>query len=1171
MNRTVTIASVLIAVALIATVVFEFAEKRGGEGGEMSVRPDALSTTTVVRVQEAVSREPRDLSAFDLFSGRSNPGAALSGSHEVATVEDVLALGLEVIGASPTHIAFRGTASANSVRCDWRGIARTPTQREDAIRLWFRLDEDDPIPDAELAAALFGATLDVISPNYRETAKSNFNAIAMGGLSSEYMFLTCYANYTVSEYLLGDGPAAFTVAYDRMDEARSYDLHLREHEEGQFGDVPLDSREDYEASLGNIVADAELSLKERVGNRESVVFLAPMGDHNAIAVEAWQAVAQWDVQRADDGTVNAVRYGASSVDPERSQTLANLKSRVSTATAPPDDQGPDDTSATSTPARIGSVGGLKARYRSIGAYGDISPGDSSSATFTPAQPPPLHVPPPTTVSASKSGDNGASLSWSAASGAAGYYVQRRVQGDETAWTPENDGLTSTSLTVSDLRCSATHEFRVGAYGNGTSFSDRTGLWSDAASLTIGACPNKPPKFEADSYTFRIDALTPSGAVVGTVSATDANGDAASYSFADLDLVGSPPVLESAFITSGDEAVRLVINPNSGELKIFGPARNLEVPTHYDMFLGASDGKGGRSRVATRLLVRAPNCLSGEAVENPLSRHWLVQDCEALLAVKDALRGTASLDWSPSTAVSKWDGVTVSGTPQRVTKIDLRSKGLNGALPAGVGSLSKLSSLRLGGNSLSGAIPSEIGGLSKLETLGLANNGLSGDVPESLGGLSKLKWLRLLTGNSFTGCVPRALRDVDDGDLSSSVLPFCNNAPEFGSDAYSFTVAENAAVGSAAGTAAATDADGDSITYSISAGNAGGEFAIDAATGAITLASALDYEKAASHALTVTANDGNHAGTDTASVTVSVTDVLDTLPSAPTGASAAHSDGTFTVSWNAVAGADLYRARYIVRGAFGEWTYLPTTTGTTLAYAASCGKTYEFRVEARGDGTSRLARWSEESAAASASGDACNNPPAFEKASYSFIALETLASVGAVYAADADGETVSYSIASGNADGKFSLSVETRDGRRQARLQATSPFDYETKAEYSLTIRATDTRGGAADASVRVVVRDVSENPPVALNNLSAAVSGTTVTLSWTRPADDLITGYRLTRRAQGSETVATIEIKGAATTSYADSGLSANTKYIYRVHAIDYFNREGAATRTTATTGAADG
>ena len=479
--------------------------------------------------------------------------------------------------------------------------------------------------------------------------------------------------------------------------------------------------------------------------------------------------------------------------------------------------------------------------------------------------------------------------------------------------------------------------------------------------------------------------------------------------------------------------------------MFGPARNLDVPAHYDMFIGASDGKGGRSRVAARLLARAPNCESGAAVENPLSRHWLVQDCEALLAAKDALRGTAALDWSATKAVSEWEGVTVSGTPMRATEIDLRSKGLNGALPAGFGSLSKLRAPRLGGNSLSGAIPSEIGGLSKPETLGLANNGLSGGVPESLGGLSKLTWLRLLTGNSLAGCVPRALRGVDDSDLSSSTLPFCNNAPEFGAESYSFAVAESAAVGSAEGTASATDADGDSITYSINAGNGGGEFAIDAASGATTLAAALDYEKTTSYALTVTANDGNHAGTGTASAAVSVTDVLDTPPSAPAGLGASHSSGTFTVSWSAVEGADLYRVGYRVAGAGGEWTNLPTTTTTTQIYAAtvaaSCGKTCEFRADARGDGTIRLAQWSAASDTASASADACNNPPAFEKASYAFIAPETLTGVGAVYATDADGETVSCAIASGDADGKFSITAETRNGRRQARLLATSPFDY----------------------------------------------------------------------------------------------------------------------------------
>ena len=39
-----------------------------------------------------------------------------------------------------------------------------------------------------------------------------------------------------------------------------------------------------------------------------MVFLAPMGAHNAIAIEAWQVIDHWSVETVD-GTVNAVRYG----------------------------------------------------------------------------------------------------------------------------------------------------------------------------------------------------------------------------------------------------------------------------------------------------------------------------------------------------------------------------------------------------------------------------------------------------------------------------------------------------------------------------------------------------------------------------------------------------------------------------------------------------------------------------------------------------------------------------------------------------------------------------------------------------------------------------------------------------------------------------------------------
>ena len=221
-------------------------------------------------------------------------------------------------GASPVHIAFRGTAKENSVRCEWRGIARTAEQREETVRFWLGLRQDDDIPDVTYLEPLFTVILDTVNPVFRETAKSNFMAIARGGLSEEYLFLSCFADYTASEYLLGTGPATLTVAYDRRGEAHSYELYLREHAAGAFGpatSTPLMSEGEYQAHLDRTVSEAESALIGILEGREAVVFLAPMGAHNAIAVEAWQAVAQWDVQRAADGTVNAVRYGAREGDP----------------------------------------------------------------------------------------------------------------------------------------------------------------------------------------------------------------------------------------------------------------------------------------------------------------------------------------------------------------------------------------------------------------------------------------------------------------------------------------------------------------------------------------------------------------------------------------------------------------------------------------------------------------------------------------------------------------------------------------------------------------------------------------------------------------------------------------------------------------------------------------
>ena len=146
---------------------------------------------------------PRDVSGFDLF--QSDPGGAAYG-HEatIGSVEDVLEKGLFLLGASPVHIAFRGTAQENSVRCDWRGAARTMGQREEAIRFWLGKDDDESLQSASHVEAEFILNLAGVSPRYWDYVTASFVPIARGGLSTDLTVLTCYAEYTAAAYLLAD-------------------------------------------------------------------------------------------------------------------------------------------------------------------------------------------------------------------------------------------------------------------------------------------------------------------------------------------------------------------------------------------------------------------------------------------------------------------------------------------------------------------------------------------------------------------------------------------------------------------------------------------------------------------------------------------------------------------------------------------------------------------------------------------------------------------------------------------------------------------------------------------------------------------------------------------------------------------------------------------------------
>jgi len=138
------------------------------------------------------------------------------------------------------------------------------------------------------------------------------------------------------------------------------------------------------------------------------------------------------------------------------------------------------------------------------------------------------------------------------------------------------------------------------------------------------------------------------------------------------------------------------------------------------------------------------------------------------------------NWLQNTPLGHWHGVE---TDQQgyVTRLDLRSNGLDGSIPPELGNLTRLVVLYLHANRLSGPIPSELGNLSKLSRLFLNDNDLTGPIPSELGNLSKLRDL-ILSDNDLADPIPSELGklsnlrrlSLSDNDLTGPIPPELGN-------------------------------------------------------------------------------------------------------------------------------------------------------------------------------------------------------------------------------------------------------------------------------------------------------------------------------------------------------------------------------------------------------------
>ncbi|XP_070023967.1 probable LRR receptor-like serine/threonine-protein kinase At3g47570 [Nicotiana sylvestris] len=133
----------------------------------------------------------------------------------------------------------------------------------------------------------------------------------------------------------------------------------------------------------------------------------------------------------------------------------------------------------------------------------------------------------------------------------------------------------------------------------------------------------------------------------------------------------------------------------------------------------------------------------------------------------------SKNWSSSTSVCNWIGITCGSRHQRVTvlniselsrlrkliAIDISSNGLNGSNVLSVFNISSLDYLGLMDASLTGDLPSDLcRRLPRLQKLFLSSNMLSGEIPRSISECSELQVLALME-NNFLGTIPGELGNL----------------------------------------------------------------------------------------------------------------------------------------------------------------------------------------------------------------------------------------------------------------------------------------------------------------------------------------------------------------------------------------------------------------------------
>ncbi|WP_255475856.1 cadherin domain-containing protein [Synechococcus sp. BIOS-E4-1] len=387
-------------------------------------------------------------------------------------------------------------------------------------------------------------------------------------------------------------------------------------------------------------------------------------------------------------------------------------------------------------------------------------------------------------------------------------------------------------------------------------------------------------------------------------------------------------------------------------------------------------------------------------------------------------------------------------------------------------------------------------------------------------------------------------DVDDNALSVADSNSATN-----------TIAENATTGDGVGVKAlGTDADhGTSIAYDFTS-NPSNLFAIDASTGVITLAAgkALDFESAQSHTVTVraTSTDTNSdTSTATKDITINVTDVDEFAPTLSDGDSTAN-----TVAENATTGTTVgitakgsdgdagtsFAYAFASDGNRGVLFDLNATTGVvTLAGSLDyeTATSHSIKVVGTATGPKGGTQTTEKTFQVDV-GNINDNDPALTAQNIDVLdsvsagtELVDLSDSNTSKDTDLDGDSIKYSITSGNESNLFAINETTG----KISVATDKSLDYDKSDQHILGITATDSGNKTGTAEITIDVQDSNTAPnavddAISLNEDSSIDSSASSGIIQSNDSDaesDSLTIHRF-YLGESTETNATEGILGQA-------------------------------------------